>query len=305
MKLDELDDRNKKALDAKQIGKDLDTKDIHGLSPYVGLVECSNRPKTSSWLMLLANTDDMVAAKYFYSGQYEQTSITLWCALVQHSNMVLDIGSHTGVYSLAASATNSSVKIFSIEPVAQNVYRQRLNIRANGFTNITVIQAAASKQTGVVQLNVPDLGSYLTQGASLTSKTKSSKLTQVRGISIDKSIQFHDTLDLVKIDAEGGEIEAMLGMKHTIEKHLPIILFECNDPKICKPVEKILFDLNYRIFVIDESQEEFDETNALTVLRERDGSLARNLMNRIAVHKDKITEFIQTLNQVDLKVRSN
>ena len=54
------------------------------------------------------NNDDNVAQTYFYFGEgsYESLSTLLFGALAKKTRQVLDVGGHTGLFSLIATSTN-------------------------------------------------------------------------------------------------------------------------------------------------------------------------------------------------------
>ena len=294
MNKNQLLDYNEKACAAKVPFDLLETKLVQSLPPYFGLVECKTYCDDIDFLMLLINTDDMVAAKFFYGNTYETGSLRIWTSLAQQSVVIFDIGSHTGVYALAAAAANSEAHILSFEPVAQNIFRQRLNARANGFTNIEIIGAAVCRHSAKIKMSVPNTGGYLDQGAKAAKKPEDPGVL-VQGVSIDESVTIKQDLGLLKIDAEGGEKDALIGMSSTFEKHLPVTIFECNVLEICDPVDRFFKDFDYELFVINESSGVLTSVSHLGVERSKSGSLDRDKMNRLAIHKSKVDSTLSYL----------
>ena len=82
---------------------------------------------------------------------------------------------------------------------------------------------------------------------------------KVNTVSIDEFVNEQKiTPDFIKIDIEGGEMNAFRGMKKTLRNFSPIIIFEANrfylDQDSLKELEEI-FDANYNIHIIDELEE--------------------------------------------------
>ena len=281
----DIEDRNILAIRAREkVTSTLSTQEIFGLPKYFGWVECVISDKCKFY-MFQGGCDDMVAAKFFYNKQYEALSLRIWCELAAQTACIIDIGAHTGAFSLAASAANSKASIIAIEPVAQNYSRMLLNFSANEMNNITSIQAAVSSQNGAKNLHVPDTPGYMTQGASFSGFAEGYKKTTVPAISIDQALKFEKHLpQLVKIDTEGHEYETLTGMQMLIKKAQPVIFLECNNTdatnklNTLKPLLK-----DYGIFVIDDEQMKLEKTDNFSVLVNETGELARSKMNRLLI----------------------
>ena len=286
--MDELNRLNKLAVDACVDDVLLETSVVHELPPYRGVVSCAIDGEDAGFLMLLVNTDDMVSAKFFYGGTYERGSLSIWAKLSRASNIIFDVGSHTGVYSLCAAAVAKSSKIVSFEPVPQNVYRQSTNIRLNQFTNIELVTAAVAASTGKVPMHIPNIGSYLTQGAKFSVSKDDEGSQLVQGIGIDESVRINGNLDLIKIDVEGGEPAVLAGMVRTLKTGLPVVMIECTVENMCAPTEKFFKEQEYDLFVISEESGRLKKVDFLEVYRKKDGTLDRDQMNRLAVHKSKL-----------------
>src|SRR4051812_21341735 len=81
--------------------------ELLALPPYFGWVDCVAYKK--EFRMLLGGADDGVVLQFFWNGGYEQTTMRAWCQLAQHVEFALDIGAHTGAYTLAAKSANPEI----------------------------------------------------------------------------------------------------------------------------------------------------------------------------------------------------
>jgi len=72
-----------------------------------------------------------------------------------------------------------------------------------------------------------------------------------------------DTIDFVKIDVEGHELEVLQGAKETLTKFKPIIFIETFDDKKVK-VDEYLTNLGYRL------EKSFDGGNYLYIFADSD-----------------------------------
>ena len=107
-------------------------RDLMSMPAYWGWVDCDSGH--SRFRMFLGGNDDGVALRFYWNGCYESTTLRAWALLAKKARFVLDIGAHTGAYSLAALAANPDCEVASFEPHFMNFSRLSLNLRSNGFS---------------------------------------------------------------------------------------------------------------------------------------------------------------------------
>ena len=122
---------------------------------------------------------------------------------IKNGDIIIDIGSHIGLFSLYASQKCKEGKIFSFEPVKSNYNIFLKNIEKNNLKNIFSFNTAVAKETGLVKINLHEDES----GHSLF-KTGGESIT-VESISLKEIIEKNsiEKCDLIKMDCEGGEYE--------------------------------------------------------------------------------------------------
>lgn len=89
-------------------------KDLRRDSNYWGWVN------HDGYKMFLGGSDCGVALRLNAGFDYEPESLKLWANLCKGSELAVDIGAHTGIYSLAAfrhGAENGISEVDSLEPV--------------------------------------------------------------------------------------------------------------------------------------------------------------------------------------------
>lgn len=114
---------------------------------------------------------------------------------------VVDCGANVGLFSLFLK---DAARVVAIEPNPSVNRRLKRNLEMNGVT-ATVIEAAVSSQDGVVKMDFASGPSVLTEiGESGTD---------VRSMSLDTIFAEAevDTVDLLKLDVERHEIDAIRG----------------------------------------------------------------------------------------------
>ena len=271
MNLAELNVLNAKARDkrASLIEKPL-LKELVSLSkefPFFGYVEVEVMG-TPPFLMF-SNNDDFVARHYFWSGKdaYEGTSLALWAKLAQTSPIVLDVGSYTGVYSLAAACANPKCKVFAFEPLDRNYSRLLLNRAVNNLGNIQTVGKAVSDRDGSLELNVYSGDAVLVSGSSLVEKENAKAVEKkiVGTVRLDNFLG--DKLARVgqmKIDAEGAEHLVLAGAREVIKRDMPDLFVELLTSADLQSLATFFDGLGYTYFKINDRTGELGRVEALS-----------------------------------------
>ncbi len=93
----------------------------------------------------------LIENELFWAGLYgawEKDSLRIWSELCKASNVILDIGANTGVYSLLAKTMNTAAaEVHSFDPVLRVYNKLVQNIELNRF-DIKAYQLALSNNTG-------------------------------------------------------------------------------------------------------------------------------------------------------------
>ena len=180
------------------------------LVPFFGFVdiEISNCPE----FVMFSNNDDYVAKKYFWNGRdaYEPMSLQLWLRLAKSKAVIFDVGSYTGLYSLAAAITYPKCKVIAFEPIELIYSRLLINKMSNNLGNMTVRNIALSDKTRLIYMNVFNGDTVLSTGSTIMEGAKKRPVHQrkkVKSSTISQQLAELNlkSLDLIKIDAEGAE----------------------------------------------------------------------------------------------------
>src|SRR3990167_3554507 len=107
------------------------------------------KPPVWDWVqdMYLAGNDCVIAMRLLDGQQYEPQSRKLWksiCANCGPEDIVIDVGAHTGRYSLDAWEAGAK-KVVSIEPYHLNFARLVMNLHHSGFPTHLCVYAAAGE----------------------------------------------------------------------------------------------------------------------------------------------------------------
>lgn len=189
-------------------------------------------PEGDNFIMVNEGRDGVANALYWRGiNGVSPGFINMWLAASKDANVILDIGGGTGTVSLMSSAINKSAKIYTFEPVKDKYEYLLRNVKANNFTNITLIKKAVSNKQEPITLFVPHYPYVFTSASMMQNfrpKEDVNKEIQVDCICIDNFLneQKIENVDLITLNIEGAEPYALDGMQKTIEINSPIIMLE-------------------------------------------------------------------------------
>ncbi len=151
--------------------------------------------------------------------------------------VAIDCGANIGVHTVEwATAMTGWGSVVAIEAQERIYYALAGNIAINNCFNAIAMNAAVSSANGTMKIPVPD---YLTASSFGSLELRQRDGNEFIGQAVDYAdanmvaIQKMtlDTLnlprvDLIKIDVEGMEMEALEGARQTIERSCPVLLIE-------------------------------------------------------------------------------
>lgn len=198
------------------------------------------------------------------SGSLEPFETQLFEQAVEPGMTVLDVGANIGYYTLIASRrAGPSGHVYAFEPNPETARALRANVRANGVTNVTVIEKAVSDRPGERELILSRSATYAGLYQSMPADSVAGS-TPVGAVTIDEALA-GATVDVAKMDIEGEEPAALRGMSATIERSPDMRLFvELSEETLAAAGSSALE-------FIDQLQRAFDE---ILVIDERSSTLA-------------------------------
>lgn len=141
------------------------------------------------------------------------------CKVLKPGDTVLDIGANVGVFSLLASRlVGDQGRVFAVEPVPQNVECLKLMCQLNGLSNVQILPVAVGDQAGSLSLT---LAADMMGHSAKRQKTAESLEVPLRTIDGLVESLGVERVDLIKLDIEGMEAEALAGAASTIVAHRP------------------------------------------------------------------------------------
>jgi len=212
---------------------------------------------------VFASNDDLAVGNHVLIGRsYDPGVAAVLNRRVKPGMAVVDIGANIGYLTmLLASLVRKSGLVVAVEPNPENIKLLEASRRVNGFDQVLVIQAAAGRHTTLLALNV----SY-SNGTTTELPTDLDAIFASRPVpcfALDDILPKDRRIHLVKIDTEGAELNAVIGLSGTIERDRPVIISEftpgilpgishCSGPEYLR----FLAAKGYRIGVIEKDGSE-------------------------------------------------
>ena len=252
----------------------INVKELRSLPSFDGIAEF--KFKSFSFYMLNIAKDDGVVLKYLWRDKYEKTSLNLWYEITRDEGFSIDIGAHTGIYSIIGSINKKLPLMVSIEPHFLNYGRLLDNLKINYLNAKHCYLAAASSQNGTLKFDA-SINTYHTSGGKISEKGSIS----VNSIMID-NINFSNRVVAMKIDTEGHEYSVLLGAQKTIQIYKPEILFEINSESF-NSCTNLLKKYGYNFYYINEENEKIVPVNKFdeSLLKDEGSNCLATLKNHI------------------------
>jgi FkbM family methyltransferase len=169
---------------------------------------------------------DIVAQTIIQNNVFDNEVVDLAMRHIRKGTTVLDIGANFGQMSVLFSGfTGEQGKVYSFDADDFVFDILKKNIEVNGKTNIIPIFGAVhSVSNEILYFPEQDFIDYKAYGAYGVDYNASSG-RKVKSLTID-DLNIEDEISFMKIDIQGGDLQAMEGAKKTIGKNKMPIIFE-------------------------------------------------------------------------------
>ncbi|MBT4431742.1 MAG: FkbM family methyltransferase [Nitrospinaceae bacterium] len=163
---------------------------------------------------------------------------------------VYDIGAQAGYYSCIFSRLAHRGKIFSFEPLPENIISILRHIRMNKLSNVQVVHTALAGESGISGFSVEG-----EKHRNILIPTENAPLL-IPTISLDDAVEIHQfpLPDFLKIDVEGAENQVLQGAQRTIEKVHPTIFLALHGEDQKNQCFQFLQMNNYALYDLEDRE---------------------------------------------------
>lgn len=191
-------------------------------------------------LKMKCDVSEMLQRQFYFFGTYLMSEglIDCWSNEARGARIVLDVGANAGIFSLAALAAEPATTVHAFEPTPEIAAGLRETATLNGLDRLYVHQAAVSSVSGHATLRRfrGEFGTnqgmnFITDGDSGGEIVATVCLDR---FCVDQGI---DRIDLLKLDIQGNEHQALAGAADLLSRgRIGMIFTELNwaaDPETC------------------------------------------------------------------------
>jgi FkbM family methyltransferase len=184
--------------------------------------------RTTSGLRFTVDGGDVFAATLAAGYLPESRDFEAFMHLVSPGSVVVDVGANFGLYALSAAAyAQPHGWVFAFEPAPNAFALLQRNIADNGLgASVTAKAAAVAGAAGKARF-------YVGRDVSFSSLHRTTRLddgattVDVEVVTLDEALPNVQSIDLLKIDVEGGEADVLRGARQLLRRsRAPIVQFE-------------------------------------------------------------------------------
>ncbi len=164
----------------------------------------------------------------------------VYLSFVRPGNIVLDVGANVGAHAVFLShLVREEGRVLAFEPVAPNIDAFVETIRRRSrIDNITIFQLAVgnpgnARKEVVISAPGDDLTQASLQHQGTGSWAQDANVREFKAfltsLDTEREVEALASIDFVKIDVEGGELDVLKGAARTIWRHRPLIYCEVSE----------------------------------------------------------------------------
>jgi FkbM family methyltransferase len=175
--------------------------------------------------------------KYYWTGAHEPEVQRALARELAPGMTVWDVGAHIGFFTvLAARRVGGRGRAHAFEPNPENRSRLVEAVAMNDLQNVVVHDLALAGRSG----SAPLYGHRFTTNWSLLEERGDATAHEVTCVTIDELACSMDAPDLIKIDAEGAELDVLRGGVGFLVERRPVLVVEFTTPLLVDDARRIL-----------------------------------------------------------------
>jgi FkbM family methyltransferase len=167
-------------------------------------------------------------SRSYASGTYEERLSSYLNQNIAEGEVFVDVGAFVGFYScLAANIVGNSGAVWAFEPEPVALALLNSNIQLNKYANVSVHQLAVGGSSGKIGFDT-SVGANIGPAGGFVSASYEAGSLEVEITSLDDffSSRSHVSVDWIKLDTDGHELQALDGMSELSKRspNLKLIL---------------------------------------------------------------------------------
>ena len=199
------------------------------------------------------SNDQYIGKSLSEYGEWSEAEVILLTQLLSTNENIIEVGSNIGTHTipLAKQVSNGGL-VYAIEPQYQNHKLLLKNIKDNDLKNVEIIKVAISSKQGEAYMNTFDENVTSNYGDSKIFNSNFENAESVPVKTLDQlfynEVREKKSIKLIKCDAQGQELNIILGSRKIIDMHKPFLYLENDDIDTSKSLIEEIKKMGYIIF---------------------------------------------------------
>ena len=205
-------------------------------------------------------TDDFIGKRLYQRGEFDFPKFVAALSVLERESvrLLINVGANVGDVCIPAVVRGRAAKALAFEPDPISFALLKMNCEWNGCSDLVVCRPVAiGEHRGFARLEQPDRGN---RGGSRILESFGSKdeneavidhLSDVRIVPLDDIGLELTPEDLIFIDIEGHEPQALRGARRTLSSGVPVVLEFSPDVLTKQDIDDIVQDLSPRQRFVD------------------------------------------------------
>jgi FkbM family methyltransferase len=174
---------------------------------------------------MTGNVEDISVFAALSGGTWEPHVVSAMEHLVKADAVCCDIGANIGALTVILSRLAPAGHIYAFELSGITLEILARNVAENGLANVTVIHAAIGEGEG--EVGVDRIDAY--QGCAHVMEVEGAQeVTPKIPLDLWRAKNGNPSIDFIKLDVEGEEVNALQGARRTIRECCPAMIVEYN-----------------------------------------------------------------------------
>lgn len=179
----------------------------------------------------------------------EPITFSYFSRFAREGGLVVDCGANIGIYSLISAKYAN--KVIAVEPNPLVYLALQKNVKLNGFSNVRSVNMAVWSSSGKARLYLSSYHEVSTLKYDTMNEYTYGNSIEIETITLDQLLTQEPEINLIKIDVEGAEVEALKGASEVLNKTKRIIV-EVRKGQSDREVLDILGKHNFKVIAIDD-----------------------------------------------------
>lgn len=163
----------------------------------------------------------------FNTGEWEPEISTLIKKYLPKGGRFIDIGANIGFHSLfGASVVGQEGRVLAFEPLPRLQKQMQKSISEDKFTQIQIEPFALGTVEGMASLSLVEENIGASSLQNVIGDRAVGNVVEVPVKTLNAYVSKLDRVDLIKIDIEGSEYEALKGGEEVLRAYKPVIILE-------------------------------------------------------------------------------